>query len=331
MKLKSHIKRRLISRIFNFLKKCIERFQIIRLFVKVDQNVYKTAIKSASIHTNQILLSRNRPELSPRSFTHVFKLIKGEIFTSNIKHYNNIKRNSIFNYFWNNTGVLFSLEEGWFFFYLETERFLPIIREKFRKLSEIDGFPYRREFKQFCPLLRRCREPKEMSALDKCFWGYGYAWNSLSHYDDDATISHNNENHNSLWALHLGNIERSHARVTSERRGGSKVQEKSESSSFPPPLTASPLTCAFACNSKWRGCYQSITFLGSPASSLFDEPVYVSNSDEKFKQRPLWLHVSFFTHFNQPLTINNIAALTHAWHKKSSHRRDTPTHKCSLW
>ena len=113
-------------------------------------------------------------------------------------------------------------------------------------------------------------------------------------------------------ALHLGNIERSHARVTSERRGGSKVQEKSESSSFPPPLTASPLTCAFACNSKWRGCYQSITFLGSPASSLFDEPVYVSNSDEKFKQRPLWLHVSFFTHFNQPLTINNIAALTHA-------------------
>ena len=85
-----------------------------------------------------------------------------------------------------------------FFFYLETERFLPIIREKFRKLSEIDGFHYRREFKQFCPLLRRCREPKEMSALDKCFWGYGYAWNSLSHYDDDATISHNNENHNSL-------------------------------------------------------------------------------------------------------------------------------------
>ena len=27
-------------------------------------------------------------------------------------------------------------------------------------------------------------------------------------------------------ALHLGNIERSHARVTSERRGGSKVREK---------------------------------------------------------------------------------------------------------
>ena len=34
------------------------------------------------------------------------------------------------------------------------------------------------------------------------------------------------------------------------------------------------------------------------------------------KQLPLWLHVSSFTHLNQPLTINNIAALTRAWHKK---------------
>ena len=32
------------------------------------------------------------------------------------------------------------------------------------------------------------------------------------------------------------------------------------------------------------------------------------------KQRPSWLHVSFFNHFNQPLTINNIAALTRARH-----------------
>ena len=102
--------------------------------------------------------------------------------------------------------TIFETTQGYFsgwkkvvlFFYLETERFLPIIREKFRKLSEIDGFHYRREFKQFCRLLCRCRERKEMSALDKCFWGYGYAWNSLRPYDDDATISHNNENHNSL-------------------------------------------------------------------------------------------------------------------------------------
>ena len=31
------------------------------------------------------------------------------------------------------------------------------------------------------------------------------------------------------------------------------------------------------------------------------------------KKRPLWLHVSPLTHFNQPLTINNIAALTRAY------------------
>ena len=34
------------------------------------------------------------------------------------------------------------------------------------------------------------------------------------------------------------------------------------------------------------------------------------------KQLPLLLHVSSFTHLNQPLTINNIAALTRAWHKR---------------
>ena len=35
-----------------------------------------TANKSASIHPNQILFSRNRPELSPRSFTKVFEKIE---------------------------------------------------------------------------------------------------------------------------------------------------------------------------------------------------------------------------------------------------------------
>ena len=35
-----------------------------------------------------------------------------------------------------------------------------------------------------------------MSALDWCLWGEGHAWNWLSHYDDDAIISHNIENRN---------------------------------------------------------------------------------------------------------------------------------------
>ena len=37
-----------------------------------------------------------------------------------------------------------------------------------------DRFGYRQELEQFCLLLLRCREPKEMSAFDKCFWVYGY-------------------------------------------------------------------------------------------------------------------------------------------------------------
>ena len=50
---------------------------------KVNQDVYKTANKSASTHTNQTLLSSNRLELSPMIFTHAFKkklkLLGGEI------------------------------------------------------------------------------------------------------------------------------------------------------------------------------------------------------------------------------------------------------------
>ena len=44
--------------------------------MKKTNHGYKTANKSASIHTNQTLLSCNRLELSPWSFTHVFKKIE---------------------------------------------------------------------------------------------------------------------------------------------------------------------------------------------------------------------------------------------------------------
>ena len=82
-----------------------------------------------------------------------------------------------------------------------------------RKWVELKGFGYRREFEQFCPLLLRCQEPKEISALGKCFRRYGYSWNWLTHYDDDATISHNNENLSACEQdLHLRDIERSHER-----------------------------------------------------------------------------------------------------------------------
>ena len=59
-----------------FFKSLLSGIKIICLFVKVDQNVYKTANKSASLQTNQMLLSSNQLELSPRSFTYLFKKIE---------------------------------------------------------------------------------------------------------------------------------------------------------------------------------------------------------------------------------------------------------------
>ena len=59
-----------------FFKSLLSGIKIICLFVKVDQNVYKTANKSASLQNNQMLLSSNQLELSPRSFTYLFKKVE---------------------------------------------------------------------------------------------------------------------------------------------------------------------------------------------------------------------------------------------------------------
>ena len=67
---------------------------------------------------------------------------------------------------------------------------------------------------------------------------------------------------------------------------------------------------AVVCLSKNEGkegaCY---LLFGSYARSLFGGPVNVRNSEENVtylhtKQRPPWLHVSVFNHFNEPLTIS---------------------------
>ena len=124
------------------------------------------------------------------------------------------------------------------------------------------------------------KEAKEMSALDKCFWGYGFTWSCLSHYEDDATISHNNENRNSLRPISPFKRYRQKSRASGTRKETREqgAGKESESSSVP-----SPLTRAFACHSKWRGYSHFLTFLGSRARSLFGEPVYVRNSGEKFE------------------------------------------------
>ena len=58
-----------------------------------------------------------------------------------------------------------------------------------------------------------------------------------------------------------------------------------------------PLFCLSKNETKERTCY---LLFGSYARLLFGGPVkYILHT----KQRPPWLHVSFFNHFNQPLTI----------------------------
>ena len=72
------------------------------------------------------------------------------------------------------------------------------------------------------------------------------------HYDDDATVSHNNENLNSLQASSPFKEyrEKSRASGTQNKTREQGAGKENESSSFPSPLTASPLTRMFACHSE---------------------------------------------------------------------------------
>ena len=130
--------------------------------------------------------------------------------------------------------------------------------------------------------LARYREPKEISALDYCFWGYGYTWNWRRHCGDDASISHNNENRSSLRASppSKGYREKSSANGTRKETRTKVRGKKVRALRF---LKPSRLRCTLSRSLATRGCSQSITFLGGCARSLFGEPAYIRNSDEKFE------------------------------------------------
>ena len=76
-------------------------------------------------------------------------------------------------------------------------------------------------------------------------------------------ISQNNENRNSLRASSpfKGYQENSCANGTQKEMQEQGVGKESESLSFPLSFRALPLTHAFTCHSKWRVCFQFITFL----------------------------------------------------------------------
>ena len=64
-------------------------------------------------------------------------------------------------------------------------------------------------------------------------------------------------------------------RVPSKTRHGNKVWDRyDESSSFPLPLMALLLAHVFVCHLKWRGCSQSITFLGNFLHEYFQD-IYI--------------------------------------------------------
>ena len=69
------------------------------------------------------------------------------------------------------------------------------------------------------------------------------------------------------------------------------------------PTWGPPLPCKQAFSSRPVCCSLSQFVFGIPREN---------SSYLHTKQRPLWLHVSFLTHLNQPLPINNTTALTSA-------------------
>ena len=140
----------------------------------------------------------------------------------------------------------------------------------------------------------------------------GQAWDGLSHYDDDAIISHKDKNYN-ISSLRVsfpfkGYREKSHAIGTRKEKREQGAGKEWGSSSIPSLLAASRLARAFAYHSKWRGCSQAITFLSIRSHSLFDEPVYVRNSEEKFElftyQATSTMIPGILFHPSQP-TLNN--------------------------
>ena len=155
---------------------------------------------------------------------------------------------------------------------------------------------------------RRCQH------LTNAFGGMGTLgiyWAIMMTMSGDATIPYNNENRNSMRASSSFKRYREKSSASGMRK---ETREQGVGIESETSLTCSLATPnREAATSPWhflvvvRVRYSVSQFtLGIPRKN----PSYLHT-----KQRPLWLHVPFFTHFNQPL-INNIAALTRARHKK---------------
>ena len=199
-------------------------------------------------------------------------------------------------------------------------------------MTGIDGFGYRQVLAKclsnFVHSSSDVESQRRCHHLANAFGGMntlGIYWAIMMTKSGDATISYNDENRNSLRASSSFKRYREKSRASDMRK---ETREQGAGIASETSLTRSLATPnREAATSPWhflvvvRVHYSVSQFrLGIPRKN----PSYFHT-----KQRPPWLNVPLFTHFNQPL-IKNIAALTRARHKKSSHTLGTTTPKCTL-
>ena len=168
-------------------------------------------------------------------------------------------------------------------FYQETERFLPIIGDKSQKSDWNWRVWLQMRVRAILSALAQMSRAKGDVSTWQMLLGVWVRlelteplWWRCNHLSQQWKP-------NSLRARSpfKGYLEESHASGTRKETREQGVGKESDSSAFPLPLTASPLTRAFACYSKWRDCSQSIIFIGNRACSLFGEPVYIRSCEEK--------------------------------------------------
>lgn len=118
------------------------------------------------------------------------------------------------------------------------ELFLPILGDNSRKSHWNWQVWLQNSLSNLVRSFSDVESQKRCQPLTNAFGGMGwYAWNWLSHYNVNATISRNNENLNSLQesAPFMGNREKSQASGMQKETQKQGARKESGSSSFPLP------------------------------------------------------------------------------------------------
>ena len=118
------------------------------------------------------------------------------------------------------------------------ELFLPILGDNSRKSDWNWQVWLQKSLSNLVRSFSDIESQKRCQPLTNAFGGMGwYAWNWLSHYNVDATISRNNENLNSLQesSPFMGNREKSQASGMQKETQKQGARKESGSSSFPLP------------------------------------------------------------------------------------------------